>query len=178
MVIDVPDLPVLDKINYNCHYIHMKRICITSAIIALALISLTNINCCGKGKCRTDNNDTHTRAAINAELEIPFDMQFSQMASVIGEDLFVEFIDVTEDSRCPVNALCVWEGQAIVLLGFYKDENTHAEYSVTSRAGHPQLGETVFDGYKITLLEVLPERVADQEIEKSEYKVKLTIEKL
>jgi hypothetical protein len=115
--------------------------------------------------------------ALDVELEIPFDMQFSQMASVIGEDLFIEFIDITEDSRCPVNALCVWEGQATALLGFYKDENTHAEYSVTSRKGHPELAETEFDGYKITLLEVTPDRVADQEIEKSEYKIKLSVSK-
>ncbi|WP_299213435.1 hypothetical protein [uncultured Aquimarina sp.] len=34
----------------------------------------------------------------------------------------IQFIKVTEDSRCPTNVTCVWQGQAKVLIGIYEND--------------------------------------------------------
>ena len=41
-----------------------------------------------------------------------FSLAIGQSASLKGENLEITFLDVTEDSRCPSGAVCVWEGRA------------------------------------------------------------------
>jgi len=138
-----------------------------------ALILSALIFGCG-GETRKED-DQHKRNALIVQFDQSFTMKIGQIAWIESDDLFIEFIEITEDSRCPIGVICAWEGQAIAFLGFYKGENSHAEYSVTSRAGHPDLATTEFDDYIITLTELLPEKIAGETIELTEYSIGLNI---
>ncbi len=51
-------------------------------------------------------------APLAGELQIPL----GQSRPLPGTDRPVEFVEVLEDSRCPADALCVWQGRVQVLL--------------------------------------------------------------
>jgi len=48
----------------------------------------------------------------------PFQLHVGQWADVSGADLWVRFLEVAQDSRCPSHALilCVWEGEGVVVV--------------------------------------------------------------
>jgi hypothetical protein len=51
---------------------------------------------------------------------VPLNQQFtlapSETAAVAGEDLMVQFVRVSGDSRCPADALCIQGGDAVVVI--------------------------------------------------------------
>ena len=99
-------------------------------------------------------------------LEIPFDMHLNQ--TVFMDELQLKFSDV-EDSRCPSDVTCVWEGQAI--LTFDVGNYTHNEsFSfVTGRVTTHYVGS-----YEITLNGIAPYPTSMRDISE-EYVAKLTI---
>lgn len=52
----------------------------------------------------------------------PFELRMGAGATLDG-DLRVIFLDVLSDSRCPMDAICVAAGQAIVVIGFAERSN-------------------------------------------------------
>ena len=51
-------------------------------------------------------------AVPEARLGEEFLLAIGQEVHIAGEDLQISFEDVTEDSRCPLNVTCIWEGRA------------------------------------------------------------------
>jgi len=100
---------------------------------------------------------------------------YGQEAAVRGTVLRVSFGQVLSDSRCPVDVVCVWQGNAEVELGI--------------RAGmgptHPLRLNTSLDpryadwmGVRITLLELKPAPRSDTQIKPEDYTVRLRVEAL
>lgn len=62
----------------------------------------------------------------------PFQLAAGEFVSVKGGIYSVEFVQVVEDSRCPMNARCVWAGNARVAIKV--DEFTRGETANTVHA--------------------------------------------
>jgi hypothetical protein len=45
-----------------------------------------------------------------------FDLRFGGTAVVPG-GLIIRFDEIKSESRCPIDAACVWEGEAVIVLG-------------------------------------------------------------
>ncbi len=45
-----------------------------------------------------------------------FELKMGESTAVRGEDFNIKFLEVLEDSRCPRNVTCVWEGRARSLV--------------------------------------------------------------
>jgi hypothetical protein len=64
---------------------------------------------------------------------VPVDRQFvlapGEAASIEGTVLRMRFEEVTSDSRCPINALCVWAGEAVVVIRVF-DEIGSSRYEL------------------------------------------------
>ncbi len=132
---------------------------------------------CGcTGNSRRDGQ-SHKSEAVQARLDTPTTLAFNKIASVEDEKILVKFGDVTEDSRCPVNVTCVWEGQVTVALNISLDGKESGSISLTSRAGHEKLALADIEGYSIRLAKVEPPKTQD-EIELSEYIITLIISKI
>ena len=39
-----------------------------------------------------------------------FSLAIGQSASIDGEGLGIKFVDISADSRCPLEVLCIWQG--------------------------------------------------------------------
>ncbi len=55
-------------------------------------------------------------ADIDVGLGQGFSLVPGQKASIIGEPLDIRFLEVVNDSRCPADVTCVWEGQTTCLV--------------------------------------------------------------
>jgi hypothetical protein len=99
---------------------------------------------------------------IAAELGKEFQLSINQTAQINTEKLTVTFWNLTEESRCPIGATCVWEGQASVVVRVNKESETLGDITLTSRAGNRELATREIGGYTIELLEVTPVPELDQ----------------
>lgn len=107
----------------------------------------------------------------SAQLGVPFELGIGDQASIASENAVVAFVDVVEDSRCPSDVVCMWEGQATIsvsmqvgrgsqefILTIGTDESptaTYGQYSVTlvSLEPYPQSSvQTDPDDYVATLV--------------------------
>jgi len=126
---------------------------------------LTNIGC-------QDDVLLSTSNSINVAPDSQKDATLKVGDSVLlNDEVLIKFTGVGSDSRCPVDVICVWEGNAEVKLklkkgSLEKDVLLHTSLSPRS---------IVFDGYEILLKEVLPLTKAGQTIKQEQYSIKLII---
>ena len=91
------------------------------------------------------------------------DVAFGQTAYVDGPK--IRPIKLIEDSRCPMNARCVWAGRVRILVNFVKSDG---ERQVELTLGEPV---SIADG-QLTLTAVTPSKMAGegQELSPSDYR--------
>ncbi len=135
-----------------------------ATVLALALI--------GTG-CGSDDTGPTDPGPVSAVLAGPVEVTLflGEEGRPGGGALRVGFLHVVEDSRCPVDVTCVWQGNAVV------------EISVALGSGPSvplQLNTTLeprsrtHQGVRITVVELRPEPVSDAP--PSDYELRLRLE--
>ena len=99
--------------------------------------------------------------------------------NISGDDLKLCFNKVVSDSRCPANAVCIWQGAATATFSFTKNGNAHRFDLSTITMKPNYTKDTVIAGYKIEFINLLPYpgTVADP-VPDSQRKAELKITKL
>lgn len=114
--------------------------------------------------------------------EIPFELgdtvtiAFNQAAVLESGDFKITFTGITEDSRCPAEVMCIWEGRAIA--GFKAEKKGDIRiFSLTDIENpeeEPKQSIEVF-GRTVKLLEVSPYPESTVAIPAGDYKVKIVV---
>lgn len=130
---------------------------ITALIILLSLCSCFDF--------LTNSNDDDKKPDKPASNEFSLKIGETQ---TLPNGAIIKFTDVLEDSRCPVDVDCVWEGNFKIQL--YVDGkvillNTNLEPKVID-----------INGTKVSIKKVLPEADSKKKIEKNEYEVLFNVE--
>jgi hypothetical protein len=101
-----------------------------------------------------------------------FELAPGQQALVDG--LSVGFSSVGQDSRCPVDVVCVWEGDATLTLSLRagSGESALRELHTSSSMGR----ETTFAGYSVRLEALRPEPRSTRPLEARDYRATLVVE--
>ena len=112
---------------------------------------------------------------VEVSLDQEFSLAIGERASISGEDLEIEFLEILEESRCPRDATCVWEGRVRCLI-----EITDGGLSEQKELEAPGLTDEysveTYGNYQITFrVEPYPE--VDQQIRENEYRLLLIIGK-
>jgi hypothetical protein len=111
---------------------------------------------------------------IEVELGQGFLLPIGREVAVTGENLRIRFEGVIEDSRCPLDVTCVWEGRASVQLEITYDNNTHSV--VLNEPGLTDYSVDEFRAYSISFhLKPYPGDVED--ISGGDYYLQLTVSK-
>lgn len=105
-----------------------------------------------------------------------FKLAIGQTAIVAGEPLKIKFIEVLTDSRCPANAICIWQGEVSCLIEITEGQSVFQK--VLLQPGQAA-GYTVSDfrDYRI-IFRVEPYPLDDKPIDSIEYRLKLVIDKI
>lgn len=98
---------------------------------------------------------------------------------VVTKDLSFKIEEIPSDSRCPEGVNCVWAGEVHLLLGAY-EKNLKTE-EIELKINHQNFTENKsffetkipLENKKIESIEILPNRVAGENIEEKEYQLKL-----
>lgn len=101
-----------------------------------------------------------------------FVLEQGQRALVGGESL-VRFIGIAEDSRCPSDVECVWEGNARADLELRVSGYSPVRFSLNTHAGFTR--DTVINGVRVQLMDVMPYPVSTVKIDPKMYKVRLLV---
>ena len=76
--------------------------------------------------------------------------------NIAGDDLKLCFDTVVSDSRCPANAVCIWQGAATASFSFTKNGKTHRFNLSTIKMQPSYTKDTVIAGYKIEFINLSP----------------------
>ena len=137
---------------------HVKK-CVLLLAILVVLLSIG-------ATCGSDD--------IEADLGDEFSLAIGQKAIITGQDLEIHFKEVTEDSRCPRDVICVWEGEVVCLLEVTKN-GASEEITLTQPGLTDQPAREFYQGYVFTFnVEPYPEE-AEKPIKSSDYRLRLTL---
>ncbi|MCV0372275.1 MAG: hypothetical protein K5793_01795 [Nitrosarchaeum sp.] len=124
-----------------------------------------------------------------SESGIVFEIQPQQPAEFASEHLTVMFLEVLEDSRCPSDVTCVWEGQIRLAFEIFQDSTDkiilNNNDTVTAMYQDSSIeivlinneSVSVFDKYQIQLIDVKPYPNNTLTINPSDYAAVLKISK-
>ncbi len=141
-----------------------SKLAVSSTLLAVAITG------CGDP---TAPDLTRDSALLPASREIV--LEFGDDIRLTGSVVRLSFGEVLEDSRCPVDVTCVWEGNGKVVIGIAAGMGpTHALILNTSL--EPR--SVVWSGIRVTLLELTPSPQSETGIPMEDYAVKLRLEPL
>ena len=111
-------------------------------------------------------------ATANFTIGEIFTMEPGQEMTNKDAELTVKWLEIAEDSRCPKNTNCVWEGQAIVNLTV-----NGAPLTLTLREGKPEQAQAIAADYIFTAEQLSPYPEGDK-IETEAYRLQLKVSSL
>ena len=94
-----------------------------------------------------------------------------ETVSVKTAAMTVRFVAVTEDSRCPRDVTCVWQGEVKVLLEIQTSSKASSQVEIVGG------GSSVVGAYRVTVVGVGPEARSTAKIAPQDYRAKLKIDR-
>ena len=116
----------------------------------------------------------NTVRVVDVPLSQKFTLRLGGQASIDNANLFIRFTNVVEDSRCPINARCIWAGNGKIALEIQK-LNADKIMATLNTTLQPQIA--VYDSYEIQFKQLRPEPVAGSEIKPEDYRATLLVTK-
>ena len=120
--------------------------------------------------CASGGVESPTAPAVNEE----FTLRPGQTAAVSGTPLRITFESVRDDSRCPTDVTCIWEGDATVVLKVAVDAEENVREVHTNEGGERSRKVPAGD-FVISLERLDPQPRSTQPIEASAYRVTLRV---
>jgi len=117
-------------------------------------------------------------AAACAPLVIPGKvmLKLGQSAGDASQSVEITFIEVLEDSRCPVDAVCIWAGRVKVLLEIGYGTEIQ-QYTLTlGQLLEGDIDSIAVGEYMITLIRVDPYPLVSQPVDPADYQITLNIQ--
>lgn len=143
------------------------------SILAAVLIGVLSIMGPGCERSTEPIDGLLLRTHLQFNLGDTLTLAYHETAENAPSRTFIRFDSVLGDSRCPINVVCVWEGNAAIAFDMEEPGGEH-RFSLNTHAGFAR--DTVLAGRTISLIDVLPyPEWPEQRPDQAEYKVILTI---
>lgn len=114
---------------------------------------------------------TPTSPTPGVPLGREFSLKPGETVAIQGTRLTVAFESVLDDSRCPADVVCIWQGEAVLALRV-SEGGQPSRLDLTTNAPEKGVGS-----YRVRLARVEPYPFAGKPIEPGEYRVTLTVTK-
>jgi hypothetical protein len=116
--------------------------------------------------------EAHMEKAV---LEQEFKLKYGQELTVEGQSLKVKFASLLQDSRCPTDVKCVWEGDAKILLRVRRGNAKKANMELHTNQNFAQARK--YQHYVIRLVALAPYPKTRLTQKQSDYVATLIIKK-
>jgi len=110
-------------------------------------------------------------STVTAPVNEDFTLTVGESIAVQGTPITIRFLGVLEDSRCPVNADCIWAGNARVELEL-RGLDAPATLSLNSFNGAK---EVVYGSYRVRLVELVPVPTTAGPLPQRDYRATLRV---
>jgi len=134
-------------------------------IIIFGILSIIGFTQCDKEK-----NDLTSKLILGDSI----DLSISETIYNYESEISIKFDSVINDSRCPTNVTCIWEGNAAMKYSFSKYNNS-ISFVLNTNGGPNFKRDTVIFAYKIEFLNLYPYPEDPGEISQSDYFSKILI---
>ena len=111
-----------------------------------------------------------------ANLDSPFDLKVGETAD-INSDFQITLLNVLDDSRCPSDVTCIWEGTVSAEVNIVKDGENRGKYVIPFGLIDSAALQSI-DGFFIMLYDVKPYPISTNQITPSEYVATLIVSKI
>ncbi len=111
-------------------------------------------------------------------LDEPFEMKVGDKRVNTKITTVIELKEVVEDSRCPKNVNCFWEGQVKIKISLVNESKVEQDFTLTLRDDRPRDRTKVVNGYSYELLAVDPYPEEEKKIQPEDYVVKVVVKKV
>jgi hypothetical protein len=151
-----PSLPKISRQPRSRRFAHALLL----AIVALSIGAGALLPAVATARAQVPSAVPSPSAADGAALPADVQLRVGESATLDGGALQVTVVQVMEDSRCPMDVMCVWMGRAVVALHVVVDGVDRGEVTVTlypspRNQPAPELDATV-DRYVISLADLQP----------------------
>ena len=136
----------------------------TAILITAALAA-----CSGNAATGTDAKLQTSPNVARREVGQAFDMKIGETVGV--GDLRLTFRSVESDSRCAIDVVCVWAGDAEIALKI--EQGSQAAVAALHTTLEPK--KTEWNGYTIALVSVSPSRNSTKDIDPADYRAQLVV---
>ena len=137
---------------------------ISPFIFALILLSSSFI-ACQKGGLKV------------VKIDEKFQLELGECISLKGEEFHICFDSVVEDSRCPPNVQCIWEGRLVIAL----IATTETGISQKIQVGdifYEETNSTTIDDFLISAIEIEPHNREKDNLADEKYQLTFEVTKL
>jgi hypothetical protein len=114
--------------------------------------------------------------AVPAELDKPFKLKIGQQAAIDSEKIAISLLNVTQDSRCPADVVCVWQGQASVKISA-EVNGTYAGQFVLTIGGSEKSATLGGGKYSVRMASLEPHPVSTNQTKPEDYVATLVVSK-
>jgi hypothetical protein len=131
--------------------------------ILLALVFLAiSISGCGSGK-----------SEISASIGQEFTLPVGKTAAVSGQELFIKFMSVETESRCPKGVMCIRAGEAKCTLQMTL-QGSKSTVTFIDQAGMDGYSQTDFNRFRFSF-KLMPYPEAGHTIAAGDYRLVMTV---
>jgi len=99
----------------------------------------------------------------------------AEKPEIVEEKIFVSYQEVSEDSRCPKNVACIWQGAAIVKMIAMVEGDQPNPFAFQLASAPEAARSALYKGYRIELIDVAPYPDGQQKPAPDEYRVTLRV---
>lgn len=107
----------------------------------------------------------------NVLLDETFNLKVGEKVYIDSIGLVATFLNVKEDSRCPSDVECVWEGDVAIEINIVLDEKNRGNFELN----RSNLHKVSFGGYYLKLIELNPYPSSPDPIPLASYNAKFKI---
>jgi hypothetical protein len=134
---------------------------------AARILTIISIVCVGVSAGCAGNLTRPTPLALGESFEL-----HAGASAILQGGLTIAFNRVESDSRCPMDALCVWAGDATVTVSLSKAAESRVQRELHT---DPRASETSYLAYSIKLVALAPHPQSSRPIRPQDYVATLTV---
>ena len=118
-------------------------------------------------------------STLKFQLDQAFTLDFGATSEWADDpDVNIRFDKTVADSRCPIDAECVWAGRVEVQVTFTQPNGTQTgTLALGDNTGTNYSDTAVFGNFTVKLLNVKPQPKASQPIDQADYQLELKVTK-